>query len=68
MCIDLFGGPPNNLKNNSNKRDSEQTITARRLAFIIMIKYRISAKNMFERFSDIPELSLCFKVFERLSG
>ena len=36
-CIDLFGGPPNNSKNNSNKkniglykkRDSEQTITAR---------------------------------------
>ena len=51
MCIDLFGGPPNNLKNNSNKlfkknkRDSEQTITA---------------KNIFERFSDLPKLSLCF--------
>ena len=35
MCIELFGGLPNNSKNNSNKlflknkRDSEQTITAR---------------------------------------
>ena len=29
-CIDFFGGHPNNSKNNSkNKRDSEQTITAR---------------------------------------